>query len=116
MLKFLNRDLRDHSKESIAQRRHLRMKGKSLKQVLLDRFLNNYGYDKGIVIVTAIIDDLLTIIENYYRFSDNSFVKNGQMVWHAVPIHEYPKKENPWLKPNSFPSFWISFLIRISTI
>lgn len=92
MLKFLNRDLRDHSRESIAQRRHLRMKGKSLKQVLLDRFLNNYGYDKGIVTATAIIDDLLTIIENYYRFSDNSFVKNGQMVWHAVPIHEYPKK------------------------
>jgi hypothetical protein len=92
MLKFLNRDLRDHSKESIAQRRHLRMKGKSLKNVLLDRFLNNYGYDKGIVTATAIIDDLLTIIENYYRFSDNSFVKNGQMVWHAVPIDEFPKK------------------------
>jgi hypothetical protein len=92
MLKFLNRDLRDHSRESIAHRRYLRMKGKSLKNVLLDRFLNNYGYDKGIVTATAIIDDLLTIIENYYRFSDNSLVKNGQMVWHAVPINEYPKK------------------------
>ena len=92
MLKFLNRDFRDHSRESIAQRRYQRMKGKSLKYVLLDRFLNNYGYDKGIVTATAIIDDLLTIIETYYRFSDNSLIKNGQMVWHAVPIDEFPKK------------------------
>ena len=92
MLKFMNRDTRDHSKESIAQRRHLRIKGKSLKNILLDRFLNNYGYDKGIITAAAIVDDILGIIENYYRYSDNSFIKNGQMVWHAVPIDEYPKK------------------------
>jgi len=92
MLKFLNRDIRDHSKESIAQRRYMRIKGKSLKNILLDRFLNNYGYDKGIITASAIVDDLLTIIENYYRYSDNSFIKNGQMVYHAVPIDEYPKK------------------------
>ena len=92
MLKFLNRDLRDHSKESIAQRRYQRIKGKSLKHILLDRFLNDYGYDKGIITATAIVDDLLNLIEHYYRFSDNSFIKNGQMVWHAVPIDEYPKK------------------------
>jgi len=92
MLKFLNRDIRDHSKESIAMRRHMRIKGKSLKNILLDRFLNNYGYDKGIVTAGAIVDDLLSIIENYYRYSDNSFIKSGQMVWHAVPIDEYPKK------------------------
>lgn len=92
MLKFLNRDMRDHSKETIAQRRHMRVKGKSLKNILLQRFLNNYGYDKGIITAGAIVDDLLTIIENYYRYSDNSFIKNGQMVYHAVPIDEYPKK------------------------
>jgi hypothetical protein len=92
MLKFLNRDMRDHSKESMAQRRYMRMKGKSLKNILLDRFLNNYGYDKGIITAGAIVDDLLNIIENFYRYSDNSFIKNGQMVYHAVPIDEYPKK------------------------
>jgi len=84
--------MRDHSKESIAQRRYMRIKGKSLKNILLDRFLNNYGYDKGIITAGAIVDDLLNIIENYYRYSDNSFIKNGQMVYHAVPIDEYPKK------------------------
>jgi hypothetical protein len=92
MLKFMNRDTRDHSKESIAQRRHQRVKGKSLKNILLDRFLNNYGYDKGIITAAAIVDDILNIIENYYRYSDNSFIKNGQMVWHAVPVDELPKK------------------------
>ena len=90
MLKFMNRDTRDHSRESLAQRRHMRIKGKSLKNILLDRFLNNYGYDKGIITAAAIVDDILAIIENYYRYSDNSFIKNGQMVWHAVPVDEYP--------------------------
>jgi hypothetical protein len=92
MLKFMNRDMCDHSKESIAQRRHQRIKGKSLKNILLDRFLNNYGYDKGVVTAGAIVEDILNIIESYYRYSDNSFIKNGQMVWHAVPVDEYPKK------------------------
>jgi hypothetical protein len=91
-LKFINRDTRDHSKESIAQRRYHRIKGKSLKNILIDRFINNYGYDKGIVTAKAIVDDLLNLIEQYYRYSDNSFIKHGQMVWHAVPIDEYPKK------------------------
>ena len=92
MLKFINRDTRNHSKESIAERRYHRMKGKSLKNILLDRFINNYGYDKGIVTANAIVDNILNIIEQYYRYSDNSFIKHGQMVWHAVPIDEYPKK------------------------
>ena len=91
-LKFIARDTRDHSKETMAQRRHLRIKGKSLNNIILDRFLNQYGYDKGKVTAKAIVDDLLTIIEQYYRYSDNSFIKPGQMVWHAVPIDEYPKK------------------------
>ena len=91
-LKFLPRDTRDFSKESIAERRYHRIKGKSLKKVLVDRFLNHYGYDKGIVIVSAIVDDILNVVDNYYRYSDNSFLKPRQMVWHAVPIDEMPGK------------------------
>jgi hypothetical protein len=91
-LKFIPRDTRNFSKESVAQRRFNRISGKSLKNILLDRFLNKYGYDKGSVTANAIIDDILLLIENYYRFTDNSFIKQGQMVWHAVPIDEYPKK------------------------
>ena len=91
-LKFLPRDARDHSKESIALRRYHRIKGKSLKNILLDRFINKYGYDKGMVTANAIVDDILLLVETYYRYSDNSFIKPGQMVWHAVPIYEFPAK------------------------
>lgn len=91
-LKFVPRDTRDHSVSSIALRRYNRIKGKSLKHILMDRFMNQYGYDKGLVTANAIVDDLLKLIEGYYRFGDNSFLKQGQMVWPAVPVDEFPKK------------------------
>jgi hypothetical protein len=91
-LRFLPRDTRDFSPSAVAMREYKRMKGKSLKHILLDRFLNHYGYDKGAVTASAIIDDLLALIEQYYRYRDNSFLKQGQLVWHAVPVDEYPKK------------------------
>jgi hypothetical protein len=91
-LRFLPRDTRDFSQKTIAQRNYGRIRAKSLKHILLDRFLNHYGYDKGAITASAIIDDLLALIEHFYRYTDNSFIKQGQMVWHAVPIDEYPKK------------------------
>lgn len=91
-LKFIPRDTRDHSKESIAERRYQRIKGKSLKNILIHRFINRYGYDKGIVTAKSIVDDILLLVETYYRYSDNSFLKQGQMVWNAVPINEFPAK------------------------
>jgi hypothetical protein len=91
-LKFINRDTRDHSKEAIYQRRYKRMKGKSLKNILIERFINKYGYDKGVVTANAIVDDILMLVETYFRYSDNSFLKQGQMVWLAVPVDEYPAK------------------------
>jgi hypothetical protein len=91
-LAFLPRNTIDQSKEALALRRYNRIKGKSLKHIILDRFLNNYGYDKGPITASAIVDDLLTIIEQYYVYHDNSFLKQGQLVWHAVPLNEYPKK------------------------
>lgn len=91
-LRFLPRNTSDFSSSAIALRQYHRMKGKSLRHILVDRFINQYGYDKGSVTASAIVDDLLALIEQYYRFSDNSFLKPGQMVWHAVPIDEYPKK------------------------
>jgi len=44
------------------------------------------------VTANAIVDDILLLVETYYRYSDNSFIKPGQMVWHVVPIDEYPAK------------------------
>jgi hypothetical protein len=90
-LAFLPRDTRDFSPATIASNEYKRLSGKSLRHILLDRFLNDYGYDKGPVTAAAIIDDLLALIEQYYRYNDNSFLKQGQMVWPAVPIDEYPQ-------------------------
>lgn len=91
-LTFLARNTSDHSAESIAEHRYQRMKGKTLKHILVDRFLKNYGYEKGTVTATAIVNDILSLIEQYYRFTDNSFLKEGQLVWPCVPIDEYPAK------------------------
>ena len=91
-LKFISRDTRDHSAPAATLRQYKRIKGKNLKHILLDRFLNQYGYDKGTVTAQAIVEDLLGIIQQYYRFTDNSFLKQGQMVWPAVPVDEYPQK------------------------
>jgi hypothetical protein len=87
-LRFIRRDLEDSSAQAIATRQYRRLKGKTLKQILLYRFLHQYGYDKGAVTAGAIIDDMLLLVEHYYRYSDQSFLKQGQMVWHAVPIDE----------------------------
>jgi len=94
-LKFANRDRRPQTKEAICLRKFNRLKGKSLKQVLLYRFLNQYGYDKGEVTAKAIVEDILSLIERYYVYSANSngiHLSQGQLVWLAPPIDEFPKR------------------------
>ena len=96
MLKFIYRDTRNHSKESIAERRYHRMKGKSLKNILLDRFLNNYGYDKGIVTANAIVDNILNIIEQY---SPIVCVKHRALICHSPAMSaegSIPLLSIPW--------------------
>ncbi|MBA7679605.1 hypothetical protein ES703_87904 [subsurface metagenome] len=39
-LKFINRDTRDHSASAAAMRQYGLIKNKTLKHILLDRFLN----------------------------------------------------------------------------
>ena len=94
-LKFANRDRRPQTKEAIYLRKFNRLNGKSLKQILLHRFLNQYGYDKGEVTAKAIVEDILSLIERYYVYSSNSdgiYLSHGQLVWLAPPIDELPKR------------------------
>jgi hypothetical protein len=94
-LKFANRDRRVQTKEAICLRKFNRLNGKSLEQLLLHRFLNQYGYDKGEVTAKAIVDDLLSVIHSYYVYSSNGdgiHLSHGQLVWLAPPIDEYPKR------------------------
>ncbi len=43
------------TKEQIQLKKYKRLKAKSLEQLLLYRFLNHYGYDKGEVVAKTII-------------------------------------------------------------
>lgn len=70
------------TKAQIQLKKVRRLKSKSLESLLLYRFLNHYGYDKGEVTARAIVDDLLSLIDEFY----------GQLVWMAVPTDERPAK------------------------
>jgi len=84
------------TKEQIQLKKMRRLKDKNLHQLLLYRFLNHYGYDKGEITALAIIADILKLIDDYFLVSsiDNDLhhIHYGQLVWMAVPIDEYPKR------------------------
>ena len=82
------------TKEQIQLKKCRRLKDKNLHQVLLYRFLNHYGYDKGEVTARAIIKDILELVEHYFLVStiddDLHHIRYGQLVWMACPVDEYP--------------------------
>ena len=85
------------TKTEIQLKKFRRINDKSLKQLLLYRFLNHYGYDKGEITAKAIITDVLQLIEDYFILStkpndDLHFLNYGQLTWMAVPIDEYPQR------------------------
>lgn len=84
------------TKAQIQLKKFRRLKAKSLQQLLLYRFLNHYGYDKGELVARTIIEDILNIIEEFFLVSsldkDLHHLHYGQLVWMAVPLHEYPQK------------------------
>jgi len=84
------------TKEQIQLKKSRRLKDKNLRQVLLYRFLNHYGYDKGAITAKAIINDMLELIEEYFLVSttkdDLHHIHYGELVWMAVPVDEYPQR------------------------
>ncbi len=84
------------TKEQIQLKKARRLKDKNLRQVLLYRFLNHYGYDKGAITAKAIINDMLELIEEYFLVStakdDLHHIHYGELVWMAVPVDEYPQR------------------------
>jgi hypothetical protein len=84
------------TKEQIQLKKIRRLKDKSLQQLLLHRFLNNYGYDKGEITAKAIINDIIKLIDDYFLVStlddDQHHIHSGQLVYMAVPLDERPQK------------------------
>lgn len=84
------------TKEQIQLKKMRRLKDKNLRQLLLYRFLNQYGYDKGEITAKAIINDIIKLIDDYYIVStlddDQHHINHGQLVYMAVPVDEFPKR------------------------
>ncbi len=84
------------TKEQVQLKKIRRLKDKNLHNLLLHRFLNQYGYDKGQITAKAIIDDIIKLIDDYYLVSnlddDLHHINHGQLVYMAVPVDEYPKR------------------------
>lgn len=84
------------TKEQIQLKKYRRLKDKNLEQLLLNRFLNNYGYEKGEITARAIISDILKLVNDYFLVStlddDQHHIHSGQLVYMAVPVDEYPKR------------------------
>ena len=56
-----------------------RLAKRTLPGLLRYKFLHEYGYDKGAVIVAAIVEDICTVVRNYYRRADD--LEPGQLVY-----------------------------------
>jgi len=84
------------TKEQIQMKKYRRLKDKNLEQLLLNRFLNHYGYEKGEITARAIIRDILKLVDDYFLVStlddDQHHIHSGQLVYMAVPVDEYPKR------------------------
>ena len=100
----------------INEKKVRRINDKSLRQLLIHRFLNDYGYDKGEVTATAIVDDILKTVEDYFvitlpleklatgdQLPEERLLHYGQLVWMAVPIDEYPQRGKAIVKTRMKP-------------
>lgn len=104
------------TKDEINLKKFHRINDKSLRQLLIHRFLNAYGYDKGEVTAQAIVDDILSTIEHYFVITkplqqmaegkeppDERYLRYGQLVWMAVPVDEFPERGKSIVKTRMKP-------------
>lgn len=62
-----------------AQLHGRRLARRTLPSLLRYKFLNEYGYDKGEVVVAAIVDDICAVVRNYFRRPDE--LEPGQLTY-----------------------------------
>ena len=104
------------TRTQVNEKKVRRINDKSLRQLLIHRFLNDYGYDKGEVTATAIVDDILKTVEEYFVITlpleklatgdalpEERLLHYGQLVWMAVPIDEYPERGKSIVKTRMKP-------------
>lgn len=63
-----------------------RLKTRTLFTILVEKFLTEYGYEKGIVAAKAFVQDIIATINNFYVPA--SRLKPGQIIWLACDKDE----------------------------
>ncbi len=95
------------TKENLNLKKFRRVNDKSLRQLLLYRFLHHYGYDKGEVTAKAIVEDILRLIEGYFIIAkpdpEGLFINYGRLVWMAVDTEDRPKRNQSIAKTRLKP-------------
>jgi hypothetical protein len=64
------------------------LKHKSLRSVLLYKFLNEYGFQKGEVVAKVIVEDILKLVDRFYCSLDR--LKPGKILWFVADKESYP--------------------------
>ncbi len=64
---------------------------RSLKQQLLYKFINDYGYEHGPLVAGAIVDDILTMINEVYT----DHLPPRHMIWPAVSVRNGSYTKSP---------------------
>lgn len=67
-----------------------RLAGRTLPSLLRYKFLHEYGYDKGAVVASAIVDDICEVVRNYFTSADQ--LEPGQMVYYCPAATERAAK------------------------
>jgi len=67
-----------------------RIQAKSLKNILLHKFLNEYGYEKGKITASAIVEDIISLVRSYFKKVDT--LEPGKLIYLACASNDVPKK------------------------
>ncbi len=67
-----------------------RLARRTLPCLLRYKFLHEYGYDKGEVVVAAIVDDICAVVRNYFRHPDD--LEPGQLIYLCPAADEHQQK------------------------
>jgi hypothetical protein len=73
---------KNYHHKNVKENRVRRLNAKSLRNMLLYKFIHEYGYGKGLVAASAIVDDIVKLIQTFYV--DTSHLKIGEMLWVAA--------------------------------
>lgn len=77
------------------------IKHKSLRSVLHYKFLNEYGFEKGPVVVGAIVEDILSLVNQFYCKKD--ILGPGRMLWFVVDKGDRPTRGKTYAQTKLVP-------------